>query len=348
VRLPNWVGDVVSAQPTVRAIHARWNAAGRAEDLTLVGPAGPLALLGEACEGARLIGLDRETRETVGLYRGHDAALFLDGSWRSAWRAALARIPVRVGLASGGRGVALTHAVAPAREVGRTPTGLGRSGRFPRRLPRPFGSVCFELASALGIEIDRRRPRLAATLAGRTRARDRLKDSGLDPDAPFVLLNAGARPGSAKAPPPELWGSVAAGLTRAGHAVHVVCGPGEEEAARAAVLAAGTEQLKLFDDPPPDLDELLALCEAARLVVTADSGPRHLAVACGTPVVAACGPTDPRHTADHLEQTRIVRVVVPCGPCHRERCPLPEPEHLACMRGLDSAQILAAAEALLG
>ena len=66
-------------------------------------------------------------------------------------------------------------------------------------------------------------------------------------------------------------------------------------------------------------------------MLTADSGPRHLAVGLERPLVVVAGPTDPRHTADHLERTALLRVRVPCGPCHRERCPLAGAEHHACM-----------------
>ena len=40
-------------------------------------------------------------------------------------------------------------------------------------------------------------------------------------------------------------------------------------------------------------EELAALLQDAAFLVTNDSGPMHLAVAAGTPVVALFGPTDP-------------------------------------------------------
>jgi ADP-heptose:LPS heptosyltransferase len=98
----------------------------------------------------------------------------------------------------------------------------------------------------------------------------------------------------------------------------------------------------------PGLSVLAALAARAALFVGPDSGPRHIARAVGTPAVVLYGPTDPRHTAWHLEHTRHVRHAVACGPCHRERCPLAGPGRHACMTGIDADEIVAAARGLTG
>ena len=59
--------------------------------------------------------------------------------------------------------------------------------------------------------------------------------------------------------------------------------------------------------------------------MTNDTGPRHYAVAFGKPVVVMMGPTDPRHTNCHLEQTIILREDLPCVPCHKKVCPIDHP-----------------------
>jgi heptosyltransferase-2 len=59
--------------------------------------------------------------------------------------------------------------------------------------------------------------------------------------------------------------------------------------------------------------------------------------------VVLMGPTDPRHTAHHLERQRVLREDVPCSPCHHRTCPI---DH-RCMTRLAPERVLAAAEELL-
>ncbi len=337
LRLPSWLGDFVSTEPVVRAAE-RALGEGRLAAVSLAAPARLLELF----EGrfAHLARLPLESSARPRAWRGHDVALLLDGSWRSALAAARAGIAVRVGPARGLRAPLLTHAVRGALERGATPLGLGRPGRWPRPLPRPFGGVAVELATGIGLEVRERRPLLVPTPAGEAAADARLLALGLAPDEPYELANAGARPGSAKGLPPE---HLAAWIRRSaerGTRVLLVCAPGEERPARECAdlarqaLAPGAPPPLLLDAPPPGLAELVALLARAQRLLTADSGPRHLAVALGRPVVCAFGPTDPRHTADHTAHTLTLRREVPCGPCHRERCPRPAPDRHACWHAI--------------
>jgi lipopolysaccharide heptosyltransferase III len=99
----------------------------------------------------------------------------------------------------------------------------------------------------------------------------------------FVALNPGARK-SDHLWPAARFGAVARGL-RDAHGLRSVVfwGPGEEALAREVVLAS-ERAAELA--PPTNLDALAAAFRAAALVVTNDTGPMHLAVACGAPVAA--------------------------------------------------------------
>lgn len=96
---------------------------------------------------------------------------------------------------------------------------------------------------------------------------------------PFALLNPGARLADRRWPP-EAYAAVARGLAERGLAVLVVWGPGEEGLAGAIAAGSGARLA-----PPTDLDRLAALMRRARLVVSNNSGPMHLAVAVGAPTV---------------------------------------------------------------
>jgi ADP-heptose:LPS heptosyltransferase len=88
--------------------------------------------------------------------------------------------------------------------------------------------------------------------------------------------------------------------------------------------------------------ELAAVIEQSDVFVGADSGPAHLAAAVGTPaVVLFSGTNDPRQWQPWGSGVTVVRRVVRCSPCHRERCPLKDHP---CMNGLEVAEVARAVE----
>lgn len=347
MRLPSWLGDLVAAEPVLRALAEAYGSdAGR---ISLAAPAHLFALFDEAFPALRRLSHAGRGGERASLWKGHDAALLLTGSFRSAWTAWRAGIPRRVGWARDGRGSLLTESLRPALERGRVPLGVGQAGRWPRYLPRPFGATAIELAALFGVPVRDPRPRLWPGTRALEQARERRAALGLAPGTRFALVNAGGRPGSAKAYPPEHLGAVARGLRRElGLAVLLVGGPGEESLVRATSAAAAETGVFSALDPVCGLAELVAQAREAALVVSADNGPRHVASAAGARVVQITGPTDPRHTAEHAEGVVLVRDEVPCGPCHRESCPLSGARERACMLGIEPGRVVAAAAGLLG
>ena len=65
-----------------------------------------------------------------------------------------------------------------------------------------------------------------------------------------------------------------------------------------------------------DLLVLAAVLEGARLVLTGDTGPMHLAAAVRAPVVAIFGPSMPWRYAPRDTAHRVVRVDLWCAPCN--------------------------------
>ncbi|MSR61300.1 MAG: hypothetical protein EXS08_02470 [Planctomycetes bacterium] len=345
VRLPNWLGDFVMAEPALRALEPRL-APGA---LTLVGQAAHLALLDGRFPGARRLALGAGARDDPSSWRGHDVALLLTGSFRSAWCAFRARIPRRVGFARDARALLLSDALVPASERGATPLELGRPGSGRRHLPRPLGRSLAELLGLLGVAVEHVEPRLDVPVAALSAARARRAQLGLDPDAPFLLANVGARADSSKGVPPELWLRALGALhARQPALTPVLCaGPGEERALEAVRMGLGAARVLVLRDPLAPLAELLGHCAEARVVWSGDTGPRHLARALGRPAVIVAGPTDPRHCAVTADE-RLVRVRVACGPCHLERCPVAGAEQLACMKRIDPQRLAQQTLELLG
>ena len=67
------------------------------------------------------------------------------------------------------------------------------------------------------------------------------------------------------------------------------------------------------------LKEIIRRCD---LMVTNDTGPRHIAAAFDVPVVTVFGPTHPEWTEIYFAKERKVAVKVFCGPCQKKTCPL--------------------------
>ena len=98
----------------------------------------------------------------------------------------------------------------------------------------------------------------------------------------FAALNPGARKADHRWPVVRFAG-LARALRSRGIPSLLTWGPGEESLARAiAESSGGAASLA----PPTDLARLAALFRRADLVVTNDTGPMHLAAACGAPVLA--------------------------------------------------------------
>lgn len=70
-----------------------------------------------------------------------------------------------------------------------------------------------------------------------------------------------------------------------------------------------------------DLLTVAAILERCDVLITGDTGPMHLAVAVGAPVVAVFGPSEPARYAPRGAHDRVVRVDLPCSPCNRIRRP---------------------------
>ena len=140
---------------------------------------------------------------------------------------------------------------------------------------------------------------------------DRLAASG------YALINPGAAWPN-KRWPPERFGAVAAAIRHElGLASVVLWGPGEESLA-AGVIAASSGAAEL--SPPTTISDLVGLARSARLMISGDTGPLHIAGAVGTPIVALFGPTYPERNGPWLPQDVTISQVQQCICRYERRC----------------------------
>ncbi len=133
----------------------------------------------------------------------------------------------------------------------------------------------------------------------------------------FVLLNPGAA-WENKRWPVEHFAALARGLGERHHLPSVVMwGPGEQDRAEAVVAHAVGHA---FASPPTALADVLALGRAARLLVSGDTGPLHLAASVGTPIVGLFGPTRPERNGPWLASDVAVSRAGECVCFHKRQC----------------------------
>ena len=288
----NWLGDCVMSLPAIALLRRRMPDAhltlltkpGLTPLWTLFPAIDEVLVLSAGCAG--LWGAARAVRS-----RACDRAYVLPNSVRSALVPYLARIPVRRGLQGHVRRWLLTDVVRP--------------------IPGPgFEHQKCEYEEVVGLESDRdlwRLPLLVAPDSARERARVLLaeSDEGGAAGGRTIGMFPGAARGPAKRWPAERFAAVARRLAaEEGCRVLLFGGAADAESCTAVAQDAGPGLVNLSGRSTiPDLAALVSLC---RCVVSNDSGGMHLAAACGVPVVAIFGLTDPARTGPLGTGHRIV------------------------------------------
>jgi heptosyltransferase-2 len=317
-----WIGDVVLTTPLLAALARQHGPV----DVVTIPEAVPLVETHPAV--ANVVPFDKRGRDRGGrgLYRTarllarnrYRIAYHPQESVRSALLSRLARIPHRVGFSNApGRWLYTTH--------------LAREGTHEA-----------DRLLALASEPGPSRLSLSLTDGDLAAADSALSQSGIK--EPFAVL----APGSARAN--KRWPyfeELASGLGER-MSVVIVGGTANRQIHGAASSASPAPSATDFSGQLT-IRQSAAVMKRARIAVTNDSAPLHIAQAVGTPTVAIFGPTVPSlGFGPRGEHDRTVGVPnLDCRPCSThgaERCPL---THHRCMRDLDVPTVLAAVHSVL-
>lgn len=323
---PNWVGDAVMATPTLRAIRELYpqahisyllrryvkpiyNGMPWADKLITYRTGRTKAKAGKG----QFFELAARLRA-----RRFDLAILLPNSFKSALVCKMARIPRIVGYERDGRGFLLTDKLLPVKD----------KGKF---IPSPIVKYHLGIAQYLGSDARDLKLELFVTESERREADDVLGKAGVDADLcrpasdglpPMIVLNPGAQYGIAKCWLPEYFAQLSDRfIEELGATVLISAAPREREIVdsinrhmRHAAVDLPRAGLTLGT-----LKEIVRRCD---LMVTNDTGPRHIAAAFDVPVVTIFGPTHPEWTEIYFPKERKVSVPVFCGPCQKKVCPL--------------------------
>jgi heptosyltransferase-2 len=340
VRAPNPLGDAVMATPLLRAIRESWprahvtalclrNGADMYRGLGTVDDIVVYERKGAHRGAAGMMRLAKSLRK-----RRFDLAFVCPNSLSSALLARLSGAKRICGWSYGGRGFLLTDPVVPALR------------KWNKRVPTPMIGYYLDLARHMGAEPLSTATELRIHPEGEEEALRFLGAGGWREGERLAGLGVGASFGPSKLWTPEAFAAVGDALAARGLRPVLVHGPGEEP-----VAAAVQERMKarpaLAAGAIPTLAGLKSIIRRLAVLVTTDTGPRHVAVALGVPVVVIMGPTAPEYTACNLERTEVLRHEVDCAPyswpCQRKECPLEDGRRMQCMTGIAPARAVEAA-----
>jgi lipopolysaccharide heptosyltransferase II len=155
-------------------------------------------------------------------------------------------------------------------------------------------------------------------------------------DEPYIVIHPGASAAS-RCYPPERFAQAAERLAHiTGCAVFV---SGAQAEADLTALVSGAHPNAIDLAGALNLGELAALIRGARVLISNNSGPVHIASALGTPVVDLYALTNPQHMPWQTPH-RVLYQDVPCRWCYRSVCP---EGHHACLNGVAVDDVVAAA-----
>lgn len=308
VWLPSPIGDAILSTPALRAIRRRFESS---RIWFLANPVVRETLSPGAFNDEWIDHTDENPVVVAARLRQHkfEHVILFKNSFASALAVFLAGIPARIGYARERRGFLLTEKLQPQKMPG---------GKF-----KPLSMIDYylDIASRLGAETADRNLELSVDPQANDRLRSKLPELA-DAKGPIVVIVPGGAFGPSKCWPDARFAQTADWLVANYNAtIAVSVAPAQAERQIAQNICDSSEHTLInLADRPLSLNELKALFSIADLVITNDTGPRHIAIALGRKVVTLFGPNDPAWTDTGCESEIRIAGNVFCAPCSKPNC----------------------------
>jgi heptosyltransferase-2 len=278
---------------------------------------------------------DRKPFATAKMLKEHKFthAILFKNSFASALATFLAKIPLRIGYAREGRGILLTDKLYPPKLP---------DGKFK---PNSMIDYYLAIASWLGADTTDRNLELLIDPQNKQSLRAKLPETA-NPKGPVVVIVPGGAFGPSKCWLLERFAQTADRLISNYNAtvvISVASTSAEKQIAR-EVCDSSKQKLINLAERPISPGELKSLFSVADLVITNDTGPRHIAVALQRKVVSLFGPNNPAWTNTGYKNEIQLIGNVSCAPCGKPVC---EKEEHLCMQAISVEMVCEAAKKLL-
>lgn len=299
VYLPNWIGDMVMAVPFLQSL--RISVFG---EIWGIGKSSAIHIYNGLNLFNRYIPLDKKDIvsffDAVSFLKKSEfkRGILLPHSFRSALLFYMAGIKERIGYARNRRGFMLTKPVPETMTL------------------EPMTEHYMSIIDTIG---GRRTEQEALLITVTQDEEQRYNEQYTDLDKPYVVFIIGAQYGSSKCWPPVYFSELADMVVkRLGMKVYLL--PGKNEKGLAKEVYDGSTQKGGIEIRDMDIRDLKVCISHASLVLSNDTGPRHISAALSVPTVVLLGPMDERYTDYPSACTRLLRADVPCRPCNKKVC----------------------------
>ena len=340
IRVPNWVGDAVMAEPALRELRRIF----REAQITLLARPWVAGLFdGENLHDAFIPVNDasgftqtatRFWQQTQTLRREQfDYAILLQNAFAAALTARAAGVRNVIGYPTDGRRPLLHTA------INFEPDYKKRHQVFY------YLNIAAELERRLTgeshVDFNQAQPHLHSTEPSREQARRLLAENGWLSN-PLVAINPGATNSRAKQWLAERFAVTADRLfEQYGLQAVIVGAVGDGQAAEEVKQTMRSPAIQLAGKT--SIAELKAVLSLCQLAISNDTGAAHVAVALQVPTVTIFGPTQDFATRPFAEAATVVRHPVECSPCMLKDCPI---DH-RCMTRIAVADVYDSVEILL-